>query len=188
MYYVQSQIRKRTYLCSSWFRLNQTLNSPFLDIRFYFYNLNTIFLSLNINEVHAWDALCIIYIVMSIFQSVNGGWGSWYEWGSCLKTTSCGGGLKIRTRHCDNPAPMYGGSNCSRSSLGFTTCNTNRCPGNKVIKRCYTYRYISISCHKKVRSKPTDCKFRIEFTQIVDHAHTTASIRKVVGSIISQVE
>ena len=146
MYYLQSQIRKRTYLCSSWFILNQTLNSPFLDIRFYFYDLNTIFLSLNINEVRDRDALCIIYFVMSIFQSVNGGWGSWYEWGSCLTTTSCGGGLKIRTRDCDNPAPMYGGSNCSHSSLGFTTCNTNRCPGNKTVLHISVYKYKYSQC------------------------------------------
>ncbi|XP_078329393.1 thrombospondin-2-like [Crassostrea virginica] len=59
---------------------------------------------------------------------VNGGWGSWYGWGSC--STTCGGGTKQRTRYCNNPVPMYGGNSCSGSSVGSTTCNTNGCPVN----------------------------------------------------------
>ncbi|XP_078327552.1 thrombospondin-1-like isoform X2 [Crassostrea virginica] len=59
-------------------------------------------------------------------ETVNGGWGTWYGWGSC--STTCGCGTKQRTRYCDNPVPSYGGSSCSGSSVESTTCNTNGCP------------------------------------------------------------
>ncbi|XP_078329359.1 thrombospondin-2-like isoform X3 [Crassostrea virginica] len=61
---------------------------------------------------------------------VNGGWGFWGEWGNCQRTTTCGGGVRIRIRLCDNPRPMYGGSSCIGTSEIFTTCNTDRCSGN----------------------------------------------------------
>ncbi|XP_078329258.1 fibrinogen-like protein A isoform X3 [Crassostrea virginica] len=54
---------------------------------------------------------------------VNGGWGIWGGWGTC--STTCG--TKRRTRYCNNPAPMYGGSYCDGSSEESTICNTNDC-------------------------------------------------------------
>ena len=85
---------------------------------------------------------------MTIFYSVNGGWGSWYGWGSCSAT--CGGGTNQRTRHCDNPVPMYGGSSCSGSSVGSTTCNTNGCPGKiYMLYSCTFTRYIAHSLLNK---------------------------------------
>ena len=60
---------------------------------------------------------------------VNGGWGGWNGWGTCSMT--CRGGSNYRTRHCNNPAPMYGGSSCSGNSVEYDTCYGNYCPGNK---------------------------------------------------------
>jgi len=50
---------------------------------------------------------------------VNGGWSSW---SACTK--ACGGGTQTRT--CTNPAPAYGGADCSGSSS--QSCNTGACP------------------------------------------------------------
>ncbi|XP_078322967.1 coadhesin-like [Crassostrea virginica] len=59
---------------------------------------------------------------------INGGYTSWTSWGSCSKT--CGGGTKSRSRTCTNPAPAYGGNDCSSlgSTSSSTSCNTHNCP------------------------------------------------------------
>lgn len=58
---------------------------------------------------------------------MNGGWGKWSSYGSCSKT--CGGGVKERTRQCNNPAPKHGGSKCPGADQQVTHCNVYRCPG-----------------------------------------------------------
>jgi hypothetical protein len=40
-------------------------------------------------------------------KTVNGGWGSWMEYGECSR--SCGGGVRKSYRECDNPRPSNGG-------------------------------------------------------------------------------
>jgi hypothetical protein len=37
---------------------------------------------------------------------VDGEWGDWSAWSEC--STTCSGGLKARTRMCDNPPPDGG--------------------------------------------------------------------------------
>jgi hypothetical protein len=59
---------------------------------------------------------------------VNGGWTQWTTWGDCSVT--CGGGTQTRSRTCDNPAPQYGGAQCSGDASGSQQCNTDNCPGN----------------------------------------------------------
>lgn len=59
---------------------------------------------------------------------VNGGWSSWSPWSQC--TASCGGGTKVRLRHCDNPKPVNNGTNCtelSGSSVETAACNIYPC-------------------------------------------------------------
>ncbi|XP_045165423.2 coadhesin-like [Mercenaria mercenaria] len=57
---------------------------------------------------------------------VDGDWGSWEEWRGC--TTTCGYGVTFRTRHCDNPAPAYNGSDCVGTGQGFSKCFDKECP------------------------------------------------------------
>ncbi len=59
---------------------------------------------------------------------VNGGWTTWTDWTNC--TATCGGGKQKRTRSCSNPAPQYGGSDCTGDNYEFRDCNTNECPVN----------------------------------------------------------
>ena len=49
--------------------------------------------------------------------TVNGGWSRWGAFTKCDKT--CGAGIKVRERQCNNPKPRNGG---------------NYCPGGKIIE------------------------------------------------------
>ncbi|XP_053778769.1 A disintegrin and metalloproteinase with thrombospondin motifs 14 isoform X3 [Desmodus rotundus] len=57
----------------------------------------------------------------------DGGWSSWTNFGSCSR--SCGGGVRSRSRHCDNPLPAYGGRPCSGPMFQYRVCNSEECPG-----------------------------------------------------------
>lgn len=57
---------------------------------------------------------------------INGGWSSWTDWGSC--STTCGPGIKQRTRECSNPYPSLGGSDCIGSASDASACNLADCP------------------------------------------------------------
>ncbi|KAJ8321738.1 hypothetical protein KUTeg_000209 [Tegillarca granosa] len=58
--------------------------------------------------------------------AVHGVWSSWTSWGTC--TVTCGGGTHTRSRLCNNPAPQYGGDNCTGADNGIQDCNTHNCP------------------------------------------------------------
>ncbi|XP_071822880.1 A disintegrin and metalloproteinase with thrombospondin motifs 6-like [Apostichopus japonicus] len=55
---------------------------------------------------------------------VNGGWSDWTET-SCSR--SCSGGVIIRQRVCNNPAPVWGGAPCVGEGVEFRLCNLNPC-------------------------------------------------------------
>nr|XP_031316992.1 A disintegrin and metalloproteinase with thrombospondin motifs 14 isoform X5 [Camelus dromedarius] len=57
----------------------------------------------------------------------DGGWSSWTKFGSCSR--SCGGGVRSRSRNCDNPPPAYGGRLCSGPMFQYQVCNSEECPG-----------------------------------------------------------
>merc|ERR1712072_1223658 len=58
--------------------------------------------------------------------AVNGAWGHWSKWGTCSK--ECGGGMKVRTRNCDDPKPKAGGKKCHGSRIHRAKCNMKACP------------------------------------------------------------
>ncbi|XP_052703574.1 A disintegrin and metalloproteinase with thrombospondin motifs adt-1-like [Crassostrea angulata] len=57
---------------------------------------------------------------------IDGNWASWGSYDTC--TVTCGGGTQQRTRTCTNPAPQYGGADCSGATSSSQSCNTNPCP------------------------------------------------------------
>lgn len=66
-------------------------------------------------------------------SAVDGGWSAWSGWSVCSK--SCGGGRRIKTRSCTNPAPQHGGRSCVGAARKRGNCNRQSCPTT-------SYRYL----------------------------------------------
>ncbi|KAL1139575.1 hypothetical protein AAG570_006557 [Ranatra chinensis] len=58
-------------------------------------------------------------------ETVDGGWGDWGPWSKCSRT--CGGGVEIRERICNNPQPKHLGRYCQGTRKEYTICNTQPC-------------------------------------------------------------
>lgn len=63
----------------------------------------------------------------SAVPSGAGGWGPWAPWSSCSR--SCGGGLRSRTRACDQPPPQGLGDYCEGPQAQGEACQALSCPG-----------------------------------------------------------
>ncbi|XP_063908814.1 A disintegrin and metalloproteinase with thrombospondin motifs 12-like isoform X3 [Zophobas morio] len=59
-------------------------------------------------------------------EAVNGGWGDWGTFSECSR--SCGGGVQIATRECDNPVPQHRGRYCTGERKKVKICNLDPCP------------------------------------------------------------
>jgi hypothetical protein len=57
--------------------------------------------------------------------SVDGDWSAWNTWSNCSRT--CGGGIQLRQRQCNNPEPAFGGYNCDGTPTEYQPCNDDRC-------------------------------------------------------------
>ncbi|CAB4055395.1 Mucin-like protein,Hemicentin-1,Adhesion G protein-coupled receptor B3 [Lepeophtheirus salmonis] len=63
----------------------------------------------------------------SCIQVIDGNWGQWIQWSGCSAT--CGHATRSRSRQCDSPSPMNGGSFCSGDNNQISSCpNTRPCP------------------------------------------------------------
>lgn len=61
----------------------------------------------------------------SYFQ-VDGRWGKWGLFSTCSRT--CGGGVQLSKRECNNPVPSNGGKYCQGVRVKYRSCNLNSCP------------------------------------------------------------
>ncbi|XP_075225805.1 uncharacterized protein LOC142326957 [Lycorma delicatula] len=57
--------------------------------------------------------------------TINGEWNSWGQWSPCSR--SCGGGVQLSSRLCNNPPPSYGGRYCIGKRIRYRMCNTDVC-------------------------------------------------------------
>nr|DBA25392.1 TPA: hypothetical protein GDO54_012926 [Pyxicephalus adspersus] len=56
---------------------------------------------------------------------VNGAWSPWGEWSAC--DAPCQGGVRSRSRKCENPPPKNGGLLCGGESVQTESCNLQPC-------------------------------------------------------------
>lgn len=54
-------------------------------------------------------------------EAINGGWGKWSPFTECSR--SCGGGVQISSRDCDNPPPQHRGRYCLGERKKIKICN-----------------------------------------------------------------
>lgn len=57
---------------------------------------------------------------------VDGQWGKWGPFGDCSRT--CGGGVQLAKRECNNPVPENGGKYCYGLRIKYHSCNLSPCP------------------------------------------------------------
>ncbi|KAK0073653.1 hypothetical protein PV326_013199 [Microctonus aethiopoides] len=62
-------------------------------------------------------------------SAINGGWGEWGSPGECSRT--CGGGVRVTERECDNPRPSNLGRYCLGERRRVEVCNANPCDPDK---------------------------------------------------------
>ncbi|XP_013383070.1 A disintegrin and metalloproteinase with thrombospondin motifs 3 isoform X2 [Lingula anatina] len=56
---------------------------------------------------------------------IHGAWTTWSEWSYCTQT--CGGGIRLRSRSCDNPEPDRKSKECEGFDTEHEICNQNEC-------------------------------------------------------------
>ncbi|XP_072247755.1 A disintegrin and metalloproteinase with thrombospondin motifs 15-like [Leuresthes tenuis] len=61
-----------------------------------------------------------------VCQRVDGRWGKWGAFGDCSR--SCGVGVQLAKRDCNNPVPENGGLYCYGLRIKYRSCNLNPCP------------------------------------------------------------
>ena len=64
---------------------------------------------------------------ISTGSSVDGGWSDYTDWTEC--SVECGGGIRSRTRLCNNPAPLNSGALCVGDGTETEECNPSPCAG-----------------------------------------------------------
>ncbi|XP_070614770.1 A disintegrin and metalloproteinase with thrombospondin motifs 13 isoform X1 [Erythrolamprus reginae] len=62
---------------------------------------------------------------LSPVSMVHGQWSSWTSFTSCSR--SCGGGIMLRQRQCNNPRPAFGGQACQGEALQAEMCHVQPC-------------------------------------------------------------
>lgn len=69
-------------------------------------------------------------LILSLFFSVDGGFSDWTVWDTCSVT--CSVGTQSRTRDCTNPAPAYGGADCTGDMVESQNCDKGPCLGRHI--------------------------------------------------------
>ncbi|XP_056307202.1 SCO-spondin-like [Danio aesculapii] len=86
---------------------------------------------------------------------VDGGWSQWGAWSDC--SAQCGGGVKLRDRQCDNPAPQSSGRQCAGSERQQKHCNTHNCTDSGPWLQWSRWSACTVSCGGGSQSRSRSC-------------------------------
>ena len=75
-----------------------------------------------------------------------GSWGSWGEYSKCSR--SCGGGVQVSERDCNDPLPQNGGRFCLGERKKYKLCHTHECSVGT--KRLSLFKYFLINDTKNI--------------------------------------
>jgi hypothetical protein len=102
-------------------------------------------------EINGTLRRCIVFYSVFLLL-VDGIYGNWTK---TLCSVTCGQGVEIWTRQCDNPPGRYGG-NCSKEgpSREIGTCKLEACPG-KICVQWLIVMMIQFCQNRRVSTKLT---------------------------------
>ncbi|XP_063404374.1 coadhesin-like [Mytilus trossulus] len=86
---------------------------------------------------------------------IEGNWGNWMDWSPCPVT--CGGGMQVRSRLCNNPAPANNGPNCSGPDSERKSCEPLPCPINGNWAGWLSWSLCSVSCGQGAQNRKRTC-------------------------------
>ncbi|XP_059164384.1 SCO-spondin-like [Physella acuta] len=84
---------------------------------------------------------------------IDGVWLSWSAWSSC--NTTCGGGLRERTRLCVEP--KYGGKACVGERAEYMQCSDNPCPIPGIWFPWTSWTPCTVTCNGGTRFRTRRC-------------------------------
>lgn len=76
-------------------------------------------------------------LIAVVFFQVDGRWGKWSMFASCSRT--CGGGIQLSKRECNNPVPTNGGKYCQGVRVKYRSCSLNPCSDTGTTTKTQNY-------------------------------------------------
>ena len=90
-------------------------------------------------------------------EPVNGGFSPWSNWSSCSQDCHLGS-VKLRTRMCDSPKPLYGGLDCAGDDTEYKNCSVDECKVDGGLSDWSAWGACSQSCgDAAIRSRERTC-------------------------------
>ncbi|GIY13520.1 hypothetical protein CDAR_68362 [Caerostris darwini] len=86
---------------------------------------------------------------------VSGEWGNWMDWTPC--SSSCGVGVRKRSRICDNPKPQFGGSDCIGDGIETDSCLILKCPVDGGWSAWSYWQPCSVTCGEGIQFRLREC-------------------------------
>ncbi|KAG8182020.1 hypothetical protein JTE90_013951 [Oedothorax gibbosus] len=86
---------------------------------------------------------------------IDGHWSAWSDWQPC--TVTCGVGVQVRTRECNNPEPLYGGNFCYGTDTDSQDCSAVECPVHGEWGLWSEWSLCSSSCGGGTRERHRKC-------------------------------
>ncbi|XP_074645669.1 properdin-like [Tubulanus polymorphus] len=86
---------------------------------------------------------------------VDGHWTEWNAFTQC--TATCGPGVKVRLRQCNNPPPAYGGHYCKNAPFEHKKCQERLCPIDGGWTLWSSWSRLTVTCGEGVSKRTRVC-------------------------------